>query len=324
MLLARWLVLILFQLLAVSVYAADKLSLTLVSGESQGRYSDSPYRDSLKLSDYNIDIEMPKRWGVSLGLEKTLIQYKYGIPQYQQNAIFFSYRSSSVPSHQLREVDNNYLHGHLPGNHLGQAGRYTTRLDFYCVAERNNKYSADNTCIFAPQLSYMRLDKSLYVDLGYALEQYAATPQDTESLHVEQWTPTLAMALNARATHWLQLRAYIMHYSNVTRTQQKDQSKALEVKYTYYPLSLHKIVPTYIETGILVGERMYSVDRDSNSVSNLADVEKEAISFNIRWRLARWLALMLNFSRKQFYEQTVYLKDDYSYRASWLGLAVSW
>jgi len=319
-LLTRLLVSILFQIVAVSVYATDDLSLTLVSGESLGHYSGSPYRDSLTLSNFNIDVEMPRQWGVSLGLEKTLIQFKNGIPQYQQNALFLSYRSSSVPSHQLHEGAMAYSRR----IHLGQPGRYTTRLDFYCVADRNDKHSADNTCIFAPQVSFMRLNRSLYADLGFALEQYAATSQDAEPLYVEQWTPTVAMALNAKATHWLQCRVYFMHYSNVARTQQKDQSKALEIKYAYYPLSVYKIVPSYIETGIVVGERMYSVDRDSNSVSNLSDVEKQAISMNISWRFTRWLALMLNLNRKQFYEQSVYFKDDYLYRSSWLGLAVTW
>jgi len=311
---------IFYSCIALPLQAADPLSVEVTTGKSVAYYDDSPYRDYLDASNFNIDTKIANKWGISVGFEHTLIHYKLGIPDYQQNSVFISYRSSNVPSHQLDALALNYL----PRRQPSKPGRYTTRLDFYCVADRDYKNSADNTCIFAPQVSYMRLDRTEYADLGYAIAHYGVDPQRTDPLRVEQWTPTLGMATNDLNTHWLQIRGYIIHYSNRLRTQLKDKTKAVEAKYLYYPLSVYKIVPRYIETSIVVGERMYSVDRDSNSVNNLADLEKTAVALAAQWLLTPSLALTLNLSRKQYYEQNAYIRNNYSITTSWLGVTVKW
>lgn len=320
MLLTRCLVAVLLQSIVVTTFAADNKSLAITSGETLGRYNGTPYRDSLIVRTVNVDIEVAKKWGVSFGFEHTRIDFKYGIPEYLQNALFLSFRSSKVPLHQLHNIYAKYL----PELSIRKPGRYTTRMDFYCVADRKDKYDANNTCIFAPQVSYMRLDKSRYADLGYAFAQYPGIPQDPLPFYVEQWTPTLGFALNDRDTHWLQLRAYFLHYSNERRSQGRSRTQAVEVKYLYYPISGFRAVPTYLEASSVFGERMYSVDRDSNSVNNLSDVEKSSVSFGARWQFNHRLGLLLSVNRKHYDTQSPYFKYTYALNTGWLGLEFCW
>jgi len=284
--------------------AADNLAITVTPGKSIGHYDAAPYRDYVDVSSINLVGSAVNQWGFALGYEYTRIHYKFGIPDYQQDAFFLSGHASNAPQQPL--------------------GTFTTRLDLHCVRDRVNPSASDNACVVAPLISYTHYDNSLYVDLGYAISDYQTNTLVPDPLRIEQWTPTLGIALNSSATHWLRFRGYFIHSSNLQRTHQINQTNALETKYLYYPLSSHKIIPVYLDATIVTGKRMYAVDRDTASISNLADLETGAASLSALWRISKYFGFMISASHSQFKIPFPYGDIHYSLNSTWLGLVVHW
>ena len=92
----------------------------------------------------------------------------------------------------------------------------------------------------------------------------------------------------------------------------------------YYPLSSYKIIPAYIDVTVVAGERMYAVDRDTASISNLADLETGAASLSALWRLGHSVGVMLSVSRSQFKIPSSYNTTHYALKSAWLGLILHW
>jgi len=289
---------------SVAANAADKLYITVTPGKSIGHYDKAPYRDYADVSNINLVGTVINQWGFALGYENTIIHYKVDIPAYQQDAIFLSGHVSNAPQQPL--------------------GIFTTRLDLHCVRDRDNPSAADNACAIAPQISYMHYDNSLYVDFGYAISDYETNPLTPGPLRIEQWTPTLGVALNSSATHWLRLRGYFIHSSNPERTHQINQTNALEFKYLYYPVSQYKTVPAYIDISVVSGERIYAVDRDTASINNLADLETGAQSISSLWRMSQSIGVMISASHSQFKIPSQFGNSRYSLNSTWLGLVAHW
>ncbi|MGD8593141.1 MAG: hypothetical protein PVF82_09940 [Gammaproteobacteria bacterium] len=290
--------------IAVTASAADKFSFQLTPGYYSGRYDGSKYRDRIQGAGANIEGQFAARWGFAAGYEHTRIKYKLQLPVYRQNAVFLSSHVSYIPQHALAS--------------------YIFRLDFHSVNDDDGEYSADDARVIAPQVSYQRDDNSLYLDLGYADSRYGTNPYISGALRIQQWTPTLGIALTRGGANWLKLRGYFNHSDNRLRSQNKKDTAALEAKYMYHPLSSYKLVPQFFEAGVLVGERIYTVDRDTASVANLADLEKDGMTLSAQWRLTKSLNLLVVGSRSQFREQTYTGYNDYFQKSVWLGLVTRW
>ena len=301
----QWIVAItIVACVSTTANAADELSLTITPGKSIGHYNGAPYRNYVDIFNINVIGTIANKWGFALGYENTVIHYKFGIPDFQQDAIFLSGHVSNTPQQPL--------------------GTFTTQLDYHCVRDRNHPSAADNACVIAPQISYTRYDNSFYVDLGYAISDFQTNPLVPGSLLIEQWTPTLGIALNQNATHWLRLRGYFIHSSNLERSHQVNQTNALETKYLYYPLSSYKILPAYIDVSVVSGKRMYAVDRDTVSINNLADLETGALSLTALWRVSKYLGLMISASHSRFKIPSPFGDTHYSLNSTWLGLVTHW
>jgi len=284
--------------------ASDRVYYTVTPGSYSGVYDESQYRNSTKGTSINIQGNVINQWGFSVGFEHSQILYNFGIPAYEQDAIYLSGYLSNAPERTF--------------------GTYTTRLDYNCVIDRTSNDYADDACVIAPQISYLRYDNSLYFDLGYAISDYGTGTLVTEPLRIEQWTPTLGFSLNQHATHWMRLRGYLIHSNNLARSQQINQTNALEIKYFYYPLSHFRIIPTYIDVSAMAGERMYAVDRDTSSISNLSDLENNAQSLGAQWHLSKSFSVVISASRTRFYNSTAFVDKRYTLRSTWLGLVTHW
>jgi hypothetical protein len=284
--------------------AADKFSFKVIPGIFYGRYDGSQYRDQIHGANVNVEGQLTNKWRFAAGYERTRILYKFGLPAYQQDAVFLSGHTSYTPQSPV--------------------GTYTFRLDYHYVSDDDGKSSADNARVIAPQISYKRRNSSLYLDLGYADSRYGTCSFVPGALRIRQWTPTLGIALTQNATNWLKLRGYFIHSDNPSRSQHKKHTTAWEAKYSYYPMSRYRLIPLYIEASAVAGERIYAVDRDTASVANLADLEKGGISLSAQWRLTTTVGLLIAGNRTQFREQTYFGYNDYIQQSAWLGLVMQW
>lgn len=298
-----WIGLALAANVTVTAQAAGSFSLNVTPGTYYGRYDGSEYRDRIQGEDLSIEGNA-SHWGFAVGYEHSRIKYKHDLPDFTQNAGYVSGRVSYTPEQAL--------------------GSYTFRLDLHSVSDSDNVTTGDDVQVIASQVSYARLSNSVYLDLGYAHSRYENSAFLPDSLQVQQWTPTLGFALTAGATNWLKLRGYFIHSSNPLRSQNKKDTSAVELKYFYYPLSSYKLIPQYLQAGVLMGERIYAVDRDTASVANLAELEKGGISAAAKWRLSHSVDLLISATRSKFRELAAKGFNEYTQNIVWLGLSTRW
>ena len=288
--------------LTTPAYATDRFSLDIAPVTFSGRYDESQYRDQFQGSSIYIEGRPASYFGFASAYEHTRIKYKGGIPDYRQNAIYLSGHASYSPAHA--------------------SGSYTFRLDLHSAKDVDKPDAEDNVHVIAPQISYAHRGHSLYVDLGYADSRYANSSVAAGTLQITQWTPTLGFALNADAAHWLKLRGYFIHSSNPLRSQHHTNTSAVAISYLYYPLSSFKLMPRYIETTILAGERIYAVDRDTVSVTNLDELEKGEIALGAQWRISKYASLRITGTYRKFSEQSYSGYNDYFQKSLSLGLVM--
>lgn len=284
--------------------AENNFSLTLTPGTFYGHYHQSEYRDQIQGKSVYVEGRDTSHWGFSAGYEQSRIKYKYSIADYTQTA--------------------GYLSGHVSYLPNGARGFYSFRLGLHSIRDNDYIRSGDDVRVIASQFSYERINHSIYLDLGYTLSRYESSSFTPGSLKVQQWTPTLGFALTHGATNWVKFRGYFILSSDPIRSQLIKNTGALEVKYFYYPSSPYKLIPQNITLSALSGYRIYAVDRDTSSVSNVADLEKGGIAITATWRLTNSVHLVYSQGRSKFRELASSGYNDYTENVAWLGLSALW
>jgi len=278
-----------------SAQADDEWDIKVDLQGNYGDYADSTQRDSLWSAGVIVTADYLENVGFTVGYNRTEVTYTPGTPKLNQDALFASLRYYDTPDI-------------LPG-------RLTYRLDGHLINNDDPTGNTDEGRIIAPQIAYLAFDKSLYLDLGYAHSSYAG------DLTLDQWTPTLGVALN-QGNDWLQLRGYLIHSSNAVRTQGKQDTSAVEAKLTHYfgPDALLGI--DRLQSGLLAGQRMYAVDGDAGAVYNLADIQKGSLSLGGSWDFGEsWSMLMVGGLEKYTNED---ISDDYDNRYLYLDVSRKW
>jgi hypothetical protein len=294
----------LFACIAATASATDKFALAVTPGIFFGHYDGSQYRDKIQGENVYLQGQYASKWGFAAAYEHSRIKYQLGFPDFVQNAVFLSGHASYIPHHAWAS--------------------YTFRLDLHSVSATDSGNSSDDVRVVAPQVSYLPFNHSIYLDLGYADSRYGESTIIPGALRIQQWTPTLGMILTPGASNWMQLRGYYIHSSNPLRSQNKTDTFAVEVKYRYYPGLRGRLIPQNIKVGVLVGHRIFAVDRDTASVANLAELEKGGISLGAEWRLTKNTGLLLGVHRSQFRELGYYGYNDYVEKSIWLGVVTHW
>jgi hypothetical protein len=238
-----------------------------------GIYGNSRFRDNIASAGVFIRADHT-RGGVTLGYNRTLINFKLGIGDIDQEDWFVS--------------------GRLHYKSALLKGVLSTRLDFYRVDNNDPGNFSDDVNVIAPQVSWLNQNQTLYLDLGYARSIYQ------HDLKVNQYTPTVGFAFNNKY-EWIQLRGYFIQFSNSLRSQGKSETIAIEAKWTHYfgqdrPLGLLES----IKIGVLAGERVFAVDGDAADVFNLSNTQKGSVSLTTQWAITDNQKLLLGVSLSRY------------------------
>ena len=248
-----------------------------------GAYGNSRFRDSIASAGVFIRADHAKG-GVTLGYNRTLINFKLGIGEIDQEDWFVSGRL-----HYKSEL---------------LKGVFSTRLDFYRIDNNDPGNFSDDVNVIAPQVSWLNQNQTLYLDLGYARSMYQ------HDLKVNQYTPTVGFAFNNNY-EWIQLRGYFIQFSNSLRSQGKSETIAIEAKWTHYfgqdrPLGLLES----IKIGVLAGERVFAVDGDAADVFNLSNTQKGTVSLTTQWAVTENQKLLLGVSLSRY--KNGFIDDTYT------------
>ena len=280
-------------LLTQPLLAQDEWKIKTDLQGSYGNYGNSVLRKYTWSTGLFITADYLDSIGFTMGYSRTDVNYKLGIERLSQDSYFGSVRK------------------HLT---LGNLTRVTFRVDGHLINNNDPTNGTDEGAIVAPQISYLNADKNLYFDLGYAYSLYAG------DLNLNQWTPTIGIGFNQNSD-WLQLRGYFIYSSNAQRTQGKEDTYAVEAKYTHH-FAANPIKISRLQVMGLAGERMYAVDGDAGSVYNLADTQKGSFSLSGAWDLNNAWSLLL-IGGLEFYENGD-IGDDYSNRYVYFNINKNW
>jgi hypothetical protein len=279
---------------AGTAVAAGEWSTTLGGQAAYGSYAGADQRDAWASAGLVLSADYLEKGGYTLGVTRTDVKGRAGTADIGQNALFASGRLNFTPD--------------------SLSGRLTARLDLHAIGNDDATGDTDGVRVVAPQASYLSFDKRSYFDLGYARSTYR------NSLSVNQWTPTIGFGFNQGAD-WLQLRGWFIDPSNAARAQGKDSTAALETKWTHW-LAPNRLGIDNLKASLLLGERIYAVDGDAGSVSNLADIQRGGASLGAEWKLGRAGKLLLQFGQDRYRNAT--LADDYKSNYGYLWLSTQW
>lgn len=235
-------------------------------------YSGNTTRDTFRNFGVFIRGEYLERAGVTAGYQRTALGFTDGDRDIAQDNLFLSGRWSTTPD--------------------WASGRITWRLDGHVISNDDASGETDDVTVVAPQVSYLNYSRTLYLDLGFAASSYGDGRLSSESLDIDQWTPTLGFGFNEQRD-WLQLRAYLIEPSIPGRARGKDDTAALELKWTHWNAGGRLLGLDNVRTSVMLGERIFAVDPDAGGIYNLSDLQTGGVSLGGEWALSERDRLLL-------------------------------
>ncbi len=273
---------------------ADTWVLKATPSITSGSYSGSQQRDKISEVGLMISGDYLEQGGVTVGYSNTQVNMK---------------TTSAI------KQDNYVVSGRM--NYFPDAltGRLTLRLDGYTVNNNDATGNTSNVTAYAPQISWLSSDGMLYADLGYAKSRYQ------NQLNASQFTPTIGFALNGGAD-WVQIRSYLISGLNPVRAANKSSTTALDANWTHYFAPESTFAPSTMSLGVSMGEKIYAVDMDAQSVSNLADLSKGGATVGLGWNIAKDTKLFVLAGQTKYSD--VALNNNYKLNVGYANLTVAW
>lgn len=282
-------------LLSQHAYADDNW---YVKGDIQsmtGQYSNSTERSSLVTGGLFLSADYLDHGGFTLGYNYTNIKFKAPLQDIKQHDLTgnvrFNFRTDALP------------------------GVLTLRLDVHGINNDDASGNTDAVQAYGAQLSFLNYAKTMYADLGYNYSKYQF------NFNVQQFTPTLGMGFND-GSDWLQLRGYLIRLSDNTRAQGKDQTSALEAKWTHWFGVNNLLAVDNLRVGAVLGERIYAVDNDSSSVYNLSDLQTAGYSLGLEWKFGDHMSMLLVAGLEKYENKLI--NDKYDSRMAYVDLGYQW
>lgn len=291
----KQLILILAALVCGEAQGADVWSWNAAAQTTVVRNSGSQLRAGAAEMGVVFSADYLEVRGVTLGYTRTAVQFLQALPQVKQQAVYVS----------LRE--------HFYAD--SSAGRFTLRVDGHRSVNDDAGGFTDAVSAGAMQAAYTDNERQVYLDLGNARSRYA------DLLDVRQLTPTLGLALQQGAA-WLQLRGYVIAFSDPALAQGFERTRAVELKYSYWPMPGSRFKPHRFQLGALGGKRLFAVDMDAAAVSNLADPQTGGVALGADWKMGKNTTLLLLAGQNRY--ENVSLSNRYRGNFMYVNLNAGW
>lgn len=233
--------------------------------------------------------------GFTLAYTATAVQMLQGQADINQRALFISMREHFY---------NDWL-----------AGRFTLRADGHRVSNDDGTGLSDDVRAGALQLGYTDHARQYYFDAGFARSNYR------DLLYIDQFTPSMGLALQDGYA-WLQLRSYLIRFSDAALAQGYRQTRALETKYTYWFEPGSRFKPDHIQLAHLYGQRLFAVDMDAGSLGNLSDLQTGGLALGLEWKVGRDNKLLLLGGQNRY--ENVSLSNQYKGNFLYLNWNSGW
>ena len=225
-----------------------------------------------------LSAEKDQAWGVTAGLQSTLIDMNPSTQTTQQNQ------------------DNWLLSGHIHTPSTTLPGRWTLQLDAHQVNNDAPQSISSHVHAMAPQLTWMSYTQPLKLDVSYATSNY----KNTNTIH--QFSPAIAYGFND-AKDWLQVRSYTINNLTTSEALGQSRTRATDFKLTHFLSGSSGWTPTTVTVGVERGKRIYLVDMTSQTVYNLPMLNHGGKNIATSWKLSPKSNLNVQFSKTNYYAE---------------------
>lgn len=296
---SRGLVVAALGLLALnSAVAQESRNPWTIRADFQGfldSYASSAERDTLTNAGLFLHADYFERGGITAGYNRTVVDGQTGIADVQQDNRFLSGRFSVTPDrfsgrltlridrHSISNDDGTSDSGSGNGSGGGPgpgpgpgSGPGSGNNAAGSIAGTGR---ADAS---AAQLSYLNFAGTFYWDVGFTSTEFDDLSLDGRTLEIDQITPTIGLAFNDRRD-WLQLRAFLIDASIPALALGEDDTAALELKWTHWPLGGGVLGLDNYRFGLMAGDRLFAADPDAGSLFNLAELQTGIVSIGGEW-----------------------------------------
>ena len=232
-------------------------------------YKNAINRDSVAETGLVVDANSALEGGIGGGISRSTVKNKNGVATLNQTNKHLSGRT-----YQIQGMDG---------------GKMTYRLDYLSADNNDSTRLTDDVKAWAPKLSYVNAKGDLILDFEYATTKYQ------QSLNVKQFAPKITWAVN-EMYDYLSLKAVSQKLNNGSgdpgRTMGMSGTTSLEASWTHFNAkSSEQWIPSSYTVTAMTGKRMYYVNTDAGSISNLNHYTGQSLSFGSNWTLAKDLFL---------------------------------
>lgn len=290
---------------AVSVYAQVKVDpegpgaagwKTSVGVQTTGvRYSSSLSRDRVLEKGVSIDADQAQHGGISGGYSGSRVSYNNGQPGLDQ--------------------DNTNIGGRIY-QFVSSGARITYRLDGLRATNNDPTGLTDNVYALAPKIGYLNKAGTSYFDFGFVRSNYPG------ALEVKQYAPTLGFGLND-SRDWLQFRPLFIRLSDSTRALGKGSTTGLDVSWTHFYGGAGSLMPTSTYVGGFVGNKVYAVNPEAGSITNLGHVQRSALTLGASWKPMDRLDFNLYAGAGNADEPGLVAATTHGYKSRFVNLSLS-
>lgn len=266
-----------------------------------GNYNGSIERDDVRAFGAYLRGDYLERAGYTIGYVHTQVNFKSGQNDISQDELYLSGRYHLTPD--------------------WTTGKVSLRLDGHFISNDDSTGATDDVTVVAPMVSFLNLEKTLYLDLGYARSSYGSSSTIPDDLDIDQWTPTIGLGFNQNAD-WIQARGYYIDPSSSARALGKDDTTALEVKWTHWFMPDAPLGIDDFKLGALFGKRIFAVDPDTGAVYNLADIQTGGLSLSGGWKLPEQIRLLVGGGYEEYENPAI--NDDYDSYYLYISVSKDW
>ncbi|THB71246.1 MAG: hypothetical protein D6B28_07625 [Gammaproteobacteria bacterium] len=278
-----------------SASAADSWKNTVSISGLGGNYYQSYKRNTYDGVGIKFSGDYLDQGGLTIGVKNSTIEFNLGYDDIQQNSLLLSGRYNFFP-----DVIN---------------GKLTASTDIHYIDNDDVTGDSDDVYAIAPQITYLPYSADYTLNLGVAYTKYQ------NELSVTQITPNVGFAFNGNKG-WLNIGGYFISNDNANRAQGVDSTEAVEFSVSH-AISKDIFLPiNYVLGGLMLGERIYAVDNTSQSVYNVANVQKGSVSLGCSWDFGSNISLLTILGHEKFLDADI--NDEYSSNYVYLNLSKKW
>ena len=262
------------------------------------KYEESSIRDRLESSGFMLSADYHDKSSFKLG--------------YQQTDIRFLASSGLTDIIEKSIILGGIYHSY------SDDGRTSTQINLYQREDESD--FIDEIDIANIILSYTNNSRKFYLDIGYTESSYQADNQTIEDMDVSQYSPTIGFSLNDNFD-WLQLKGFLINPSQSNRVSSDEKTSAIELKWKHWFEANVILIDNMILT-VLNGERIFSVDSETNTIYNLGDKQTGSVSLSMQWKLGTSTELLLSTGRSDF--NALLNNEDYTSKFFNMNISTSW